>query len=274
MSGIEVAGLVLGVFPLVICALEFYQDAHKDLGQVGRFEFAYRKALEDVKDEQLVFLLTLEQLLLPLTRDEVLDEDGLAGVLADPKAPGWNEPDVADALQKRLGLAYSRFVEISTSLHSLISRLLVTLISDKPQLQEKIKATTEARLVVKTKSADSLQSTEHKSCLSSDEQKLSAAALQTYMKNQWHYRKQQIEFGMGKPQRDEILREIHKHNKKLEGLLEKSDNIARFDKRKTAVASPKAVRSLLQYWQHADRVYALIHHSWGSLAAAQNVTNF
>ena len=83
------------------------------------------------------------------------------------------------------------------------------------------------------------------------------------MKTQFRYRKEQVEFGWGKPQREEILNDIHKQNKKLEKLLEKSDKITKSKNSTTVAAPPKTVKSLLRYWQHADRIYALIHHSWG-----------
>ena len=60
-----------------------------------------------------------------------------------------------------------------------------------------------------------------------------------------------------------MLREIHTYNKKLEKLLEKNDKVTRFKTASTVAVSPKAVKALLHYWQHADRLYALMHHSWG-----------
>ena len=94
-------------------------------------------------------------------------------------------------------------------------------------------------------------------------QKLSATALSTFLKTQLRHHKHQIEFGLGKPGRDSILKDIHQHNKKLERLLGRCDKLAKFKRADTITVSPRAVKSLLQYWQHADRIYALMHHSWG-----------
>lgn len=142
MSGIEVAGLILGLYPLVVSALEQYRHVYKAAGLLTRFESEYRKTLDDVKDEQLFFRMTLEELLLPLSTNESFDEGDLEGLLSDPTVSGWNNEDIQFALQERLGRAYERFVGIMTLLHSLMSRLLVTLISDKPELQSRIKERT------------------------------------------------------------------------------------------------------------------------------------
>ena len=51
MSGIEVIGLLLGVFPLVISTFEHYRDCHEAIGVLFRFEDEYKNCLNDVKDE-------------------------------------------------------------------------------------------------------------------------------------------------------------------------------------------------------------------------------
>lgn len=92
--------------------------------------------------------------------------------------------------------------------------------------------------------------------------KLSATALRSFLKRQWEYRKEQVQFGLGKPHREELLKQIHRDNKKLEKLLDKSEKIASVRTSKTVAISPRAVKSLLQYWHHADQIYALVRQSW------------
>lgn len=139
MSGLEIAGLVLGLYPLVISALEQYRRVHDVAGLLTHFESEYRKTLEDVKDEQLFFRMTLEELLLPLSTDESFDEGDLEALLTNPAGQDWNNKEFQLALEERLGRAYQRFLEIMTSLHSLMSSLLFTLVNDKPELQAKIR---------------------------------------------------------------------------------------------------------------------------------------
>ena len=94
MSGFEVVGLLLGVFPLVVSAIEHYRDVHKAAGYVLRFESEYRKALDDVKDEQLFFRLNLEELLLPLVKSETFEEVEVQDLLVNLSHPGWKTSDV------------------------------------------------------------------------------------------------------------------------------------------------------------------------------------
>lgn len=140
MSGVEVIGLLLGIFPLVVSALEHYQDVHKAARLLTRFETEYRKTLDDVKDEQLFLQLSLEELLLPLTNSDGLQDGDLETLLSDLTEENWKQADVVSALKSRLGRTHTRFMEIAKSLDSLTSRLLVTLVNDKPNLQAKIKA--------------------------------------------------------------------------------------------------------------------------------------
>lgn len=140
MSGLEVVALVFGVFPLVISALEHYEDLHKATARIFHFEAEYRKTLDDIKDEQLFFRLVLEQLLLPLCADDKYGEDELEKLLVDPAGDVLDRDEVLEVVKARLGRIYDRFIEISAGLHSAISRLLVTLVSDKPTLQAKLKA--------------------------------------------------------------------------------------------------------------------------------------
>ena len=60
-----------------------------------------------------------------------------------------------------------------------------------------------------------------------------------------------------------MLNEVRKLNGKLERFLEKNDKVAIYRRSPTTAISKKEERSLVQYWRHADKIYALIHQSWG-----------
>jgi hypothetical protein len=77
------------------------------------------------------------------------------------------------------------------------------------------------------------------------------------------YRKEQIKFSFGRPQREELMKDIRKKREKLDQLLEKSDKVARYQRPTTISVSRKSVKSFLHYWKHADRVHRLIRQSWG-----------
>jgi len=146
MSGIEVIGLVLGAFPLAVSALEHYREACKTWSLLRNFETEWRKTLNDIKDEQVIFILNLKVLLLPLVDDDALDETDLEALLADQHSNKWNDTDLEKAFKERLGDAYVRFLEIAAELQHHIWQLLTVIGIDKPRLQARLRAA-EVRIV-------------------------------------------------------------------------------------------------------------------------------
>lgn len=142
MSGLEIAGLLVGLFPLVITALEHYRDVHQAAGQIARFESEYRRTLRDVRHEQLVFHLTLLDLLAPLCRGELFEGGDLEKWLSDPDGSDWSTDEVATVVRERLGggVVPDHFMEVTGALHQNVSKLLVTLVDRSPKLQAKLQA--------------------------------------------------------------------------------------------------------------------------------------
>jgi hypothetical protein len=71
MSGIEIAGLILGAFPVLIYTLEKYREGAEALVDWWRIQRAYRKCRQDLQFHQILFEGNVERFLLPL----VLDDD-------------------------------------------------------------------------------------------------------------------------------------------------------------------------------------------------------
>jgi hypothetical protein len=59
MSGLEVAGIVLGALPLIICALENLRDGASRLGRLINFNAEYSKTWGEVEDEELMYRLQM-----------------------------------------------------------------------------------------------------------------------------------------------------------------------------------------------------------------------
>jgi hypothetical protein len=70
MSGIEVAGLVLGAFPIAIWGLEHYCDVARRMGFWYEIRSNYQRTSNELKFHYLSFERNLEQLLYPLVADE------------------------------------------------------------------------------------------------------------------------------------------------------------------------------------------------------------
>jgi hypothetical protein len=74
MSGVECVGLLLGVFPLCVSAMEHYEETKRVAGTFLKIRRTHRRDLGKIKDCQLLFKLNLKELLLPLVHDEVVDK--------------------------------------------------------------------------------------------------------------------------------------------------------------------------------------------------------
>lgn len=131
MSGIEIAGLVLGAFPLLIQALESYREGAEVLSDWWNIKRAYKKCRQDLSYHQLLFEGNVEQFLLPL----VVDDDDLKALMANPGNAGWRDPNLEARLRDRLPKSYSLFLDIIGDINSLMKGLSVELGTDDALFQ-------------------------------------------------------------------------------------------------------------------------------------------
>lgn len=108
MSGLEIAGLVLGAFPVAIGVLGIYKEAAK------RLRFWYRISAEHkICDAQLGFHLVeyrnnLKNLLLPVAG---LDDKHIDDLLKDPTGKCWAEARTSAILKERLGDSWEIYLQ-------------------------------------------------------------------------------------------------------------------------------------------------------------------
>ena len=125
MSGIEVAGLILGGLPLLISALEHYATM-EELGRTWwKFRREYRKDLDRLRDIQLLYRGNMRTLLAPLQWDGTLDVAQVEALLEDPasqrvvRSPGWGT-----VVSQRLGEFSDRYLQILTEMKEVIMKLI------------------------------------------------------------------------------------------------------------------------------------------------------
>lgn len=102
MSGIEIAGLVLGAFPLLIFALESYRESSEVIGNWYRIQRPYRHSVRTIGIQEVQFERNLERFLLPL----VVDDAEFKVLMEDPAGKGWEDPDLESRLRTRLPGSY------------------------------------------------------------------------------------------------------------------------------------------------------------------------
>lgn len=117
MSGLEVAGLVLGAFPIAIEVLGRYKEVARRLGFWYKVAAEHKKCDSQLKYYRLIYENNLKRLLLPLTG---LDDKQIDKLLQDPAGSCWTEAKTAESLEKRLGSSYEVYLQCMDEIHDLV----------------------------------------------------------------------------------------------------------------------------------------------------------
>ncbi|KAK6501617.1 hypothetical protein TWF481_009452 [Arthrobotrys musiformis] len=106
MSGIEIAGLVLGAIPLVISALEHYEDIIGPVKAFTKYRGELGHAIRELRNHHTSFEQSIEVLLRPITTDQEL-----SAMIDNTDSDLWQDPDIDHQLKKSLGRAYAPYME-------------------------------------------------------------------------------------------------------------------------------------------------------------------
>jgi hypothetical protein len=142
MSGIEIAGLVLGAFPLLIHALESFREGAEMVGDWWRIERAYRKCKQDLRYHRLVFEGNIERFLLPL----IVDDDELRQLMKNPTGTAWEAPELEKKLQERLPKAYDTFLGVMIDINKLMESFKKALGVNSPEFRATVTKVRELRM--------------------------------------------------------------------------------------------------------------------------------
>ena len=144
MSGIEIAGLILGAFPLLLSALEKNQEACQVFGDWWKIRKPYESCLKWVQAEHDLFELNLRNLLDPMLADTaMLDE-----LLADPYGKQWRSESLADELRNFLPTNFSNCISMMERFHEHMIALGRELGMDKQAFQRAITVSHDFKNVV------------------------------------------------------------------------------------------------------------------------------
>lgn len=255
MSGLEVAGIVLGALPLIIYAFEHLRDGASRLGRLINFNAEFHRLWGEVEDEELMYRLQLKILLKPLVNNGIVAEDELEELMLSPDHELWRDADVDGALSKRLGESYDRYVANLTDIQALTWQIIQPLLQS-PVLKERLGGNEVGYLFFRVAwpklTAYQTQCTK---------QQLMARAY-THLSDKYKYEHDRIKFALGRRLREEILDSIRRKIKLLGRILAESDQIAAFEQSNKVALSSRSVKNLVGYWRHADRVFSLLLLSW------------
>jgi hypothetical protein len=243
MSGLEVAGILLGVFPLIISSLEHWRDAAKVGGFFWRVRKEYTKCRSDVQFHEIWYKRNLEELLLPI----MSDRDEVALLVSDPGGKDWNSKPLQERLENRLQESYGLYIEIIHEMNETAKDLKDELSLDKATIQSKL-SLPEPKKQPRTSSPQ----------LSSKTSKLASA------QSKWEYETFRLKFSFNEQVRKELFAQLEKCNQRLEKLLSMSDVISALqipvsaDKRQNSTLEKvfKTVR------KKSDHLFKALQKAW------------
>lgn len=105
ITGVETAGLVLAIFPLLVSALEHYQEGFESLSDWWKFRTEFLGFIHVIGRQAILFDENLEELLSPIiTSDAEMDT-----LLRDPTGPSWRHAELEAKLRRRLPKSYESY---------------------------------------------------------------------------------------------------------------------------------------------------------------------
>ena len=235
MSGIELAGLVVGAFPLAVTAMEHYQETAKAAGTFWRIRTVYRKDYRSVTFCQTKLKLHMEELLGPLVSVDITDNlDLCLELLQKPGCDGWIDKSSSNPLEARLRHCYKPYQDTMEELHLLMEKLnkdfktqnahFGKLVSDKSPASPRDDFRTKVRTLAKD------------------------AAFQG----------PKLLYSINFSQREAILHEVENYIDRLKELLQAIDRVSASSQARQSVQRLGSWKPLLQYWRHAHRMYRLV----------------
>lgn len=127
MTGIEVIGLVLGGFPLLIAALERSRKAAEVYDDWWQIKKEYRKCKQELQYAELALESNLEQLLLPM----LVDDDEVKELISEPGGARWKNAELERKLVVQLPRSYSLFINTVNDINIVMKELKQELGIDK-----------------------------------------------------------------------------------------------------------------------------------------------
>ncbi|CAJ0555332.1 Ff.00g053970.m01.CDS01 [Fusarium sp. VM40] len=228
MSGFELAGVILGAFPIAISTLnagfEQYGTVARKLKLFYAFKSEHKKYRDELKFNQLMFNANLRRLLLPL----VVSDDKIEVLLADPGGPEWSQRELDNHLQRRLKHSYTLFLDYMINIKEIIV-----------DLNRQLTIVGEA---AKDKANHATLS-------------LKERVLATLSKENREFLLYKAGFTNAEPARKRLLDDMRDCIEKLERLLSSNDEEARLtEQKKTSHQKLSDTAAICNFWKYAVRL--------------------
>ena len=108
MSGIEAAGLVLAVFPIVVSGLQHFTEGLETINNWRRYNRELARYSRTLETQRIVYLNTIERLLEGI----IHSNDEFEAFMKDPGTTFTLNPQYEEQLSTRLGRSYDNYTRI------------------------------------------------------------------------------------------------------------------------------------------------------------------
>lgn len=112
MSGFEVAGLALAVFPVLVDGLDRVVSGIETIKRWRRYKLKLKEYANIMESAYVFFLDTLDELL----GDIILSDEELTLMLKEPGGTLWKKPEYEQRLRARLDRSYSSYMKTVATL--------------------------------------------------------------------------------------------------------------------------------------------------------------
>jgi hypothetical protein len=244
MSGLEVAGIVLAAFPLLISGIEHWRSVAKVGGFYWRIRKEYAKCQHNIQFHEILYKNNLRELLLPL----IPDVDEVATLIADPGGQRWADKAFKKRLECRLHESYQSYQNTITEMNEIVKELKKELCFDKETVQDVLSP---------------LAANQQSSSRSTSPQPYTRRSKLSAAKGRLDYELFRTKFSIGERVRDGLFGQLQECNERLEKLLSSNDRVSalqdvapKYTKHTSDLASAfkkisKKSRSLFQALQNA-----------------------
>lgn len=283
MSGVELAGLVLGAFPVAIWGLEQYRDVAKQMGFWFQIRSEYQQSIDELRYHRLSFEGNLKLLLLPL----VDDDTQLENMMDKPGGPAWKDASIQKALEKRLQKSYASYLAILADMERVMKELNEELAVEDDHVQSRLGGNHDYQHIkmvscTSIPSRDSPQPFIHNGSQTCPKQVQAKYGIQQCTQSQKtgsgrtaklrqslsqenrNFQLFRAKFSLGESKRKELFGKIETYNDRLEKLTTTSDAISQIQaNRQAAKSTVSAVNTaLLKFWNHAEKLYKIMAEAW------------
>lgn len=237
MSGIEVVGLVLGAFPIVLNCLDYYREGFEPLEEWWNFRTHFIAFIDDIRHQMMIYHQSIALLLDPI----ITDPRSLNALVQDATDPRWSNGSLSDLLKQRLVASeLERFLRIVQRMEKEIGGLkkLLGIKDGNVRIQQ-----------------DSRHPPDH-SVLSSLSLKAQWAQPDQQQSWEWQMQRLRISFDKGKTRK---VKKLTISNQELKEIIEYSAQIIPIaDKRK----SSPPVAFFEKMFHHACAMHNALVRNW------------